>query len=96
MMLHELATNAAKFGALSVSGGRLAIGWTATGEDADRRLRLTWEESGGPDVQKPTRKGFGSRLIEYGTRGDLRGTATIDYAPAGVRCVFDIAAPGLT
>lgn len=95
MMLHELATNAAKHGALSVQGGRLAIAWTASGEDAERRLRLTWEESGGPPVEKPARKGFGSRLIEHGTRGDLRGTATIDYAPSGVRCVFDIAAPRL-
>ncbi len=66
-----------------------------TGEDAERRLRLVWDESGGPPVEKPTRKGFGSRLIEQGTRGDLRGTATINYDPSGVRYVFDIAAPVL-
>ena len=96
MMLHELATNAAKYGALSASAGRLDIGWTIGGEEMERRLRLTWQESGGPAVQKPTHKGFGSRLIEHGTRGDLRGTATIDYNPSGVRCVFDIAAPALT
>lgn len=95
MMLHELATNAVKYGALSVPAGQLAITWTATGKEAERRLRLAWDESGGPPVEKPTRKGFGSRLIEHGTRGDLRGTATIDYNPSGVRCVFEIAAPAL-
>jgi two-component sensor histidine kinase len=82
LVLHELATNAAKYGALSVQGGRVEIRWL--GEPG--RLRLTWQESGGPRVSPPTRRGFGSRLLEEVIGQDLAGGARVEYAPEGVRC----------
>ena len=86
MALHELGTNAAKYGALSVPSGRVRIDWTVTpGPDAPR-LALTWTESGGPPVTVPTRRGFGSRLIERGLTAELSGEARIDFAPEGVIC----------
>jgi PAS domain S-box-containing protein len=85
MALHELGTNAAKYGALSVEGGRVSIAWTAE----DDRLRLEWRESGGPPVEPPTRRGFGSRLIERGLEADLGGRAALRFDPAGLRCEIE-------
>jgi PAS domain S-box-containing protein len=82
MALHELGTNAAKYGALSVEGGRVGIEWTLDGE----RLHLEWRESGGPPVAAPKRRGFGSRLIERGLEADLGGAAALHFEPAGLRC----------
>jgi PAS domain S-box-containing protein len=82
MALHELGTNAAKYGALSAEGGRVSISWS---RDEDR-LRLVWRESGGPPVEPPTRRGFGSRLIERGLAADLGGKATLEFDPSGLRC----------
>ncbi|HEX6860554.1 MAG TPA: MASE1 domain-containing protein [Caulobacteraceae bacterium] len=82
MALHELGTNAAKYGALSGESGRVHIAWTLKG----RRLALHWREEGGPPVKAPGRSGFGSRLIEKGLAADLRGRASIRYEPAGVEC----------
>jgi two-component sensor histidine kinase len=84
MCLHELATNAVKYGALS-NGGRIHVGWQC--QDG-ATVRLSWQESGGPPVAPPTRKGFGSRLIESSLGGD--GTAGIEYRPEGVRCAFEL------
>jgi two-component sensor histidine kinase len=81
LALHELATNAVKYGALSRAAGRVSVQWQA---DAGM-LRLDWEESGGPPVVPPTRKGFGSRLLEELVVGDLGGHTTLDYAPSGLR-----------
>jgi PAS domain S-box-containing protein len=64
--LHELATNAAKYGALSMADGRVSLSWTVDGEAEARRLRLTWRETGGPPASSPGPPGFGSRLIERG------------------------------
>ncbi|GJD31181.1 hypothetical protein PMNALOAF_2434 [Methylobacterium adhaesivum] len=87
MALHELMTNAAKYGALSVPEGRVAVTWTLTAmADERQELALTWEESGGPEVAPPTRKGFGSRLIERQLPLEFDGTAEIDYRSAGVVC----------
>jgi two-component sensor histidine kinase len=86
MALHELATNAAKYGALSNAGGRVQVRWTIDGE----RLRLTWCESGGPAVSPPQRRGFGSRLLEDGLARELSGRTRLDYAPQGVRCEIDV------
>lgn len=86
MALHELATNALKYGALSNDAGRVELRWEPVGED---RLRLTWRERGGPPVARPVRKGFGSRLIERGLAHDLGGSVRIDYDPAGVVCTAD-------
>lgn len=86
LILHELATNALKYGALSCAEGRVRLFW---GYDADSRtLDCQWIEAGGPPVVAPTRKGFGSRLIERSLRGELKGEATMDYHPDGLRCVL--------
>ena len=88
MLFHELATNAAKHGALSNgAAGKIDIAWqvepTAQGDD---RMQLRWQESGGPPVTPPSRKGFGSRLIERGLAQDLDGEVYLGYEPAGVVC----------
>lgn len=83
MIIHELATNAAKHGALSRQGGRVSVRWTAP--DAAGRVALDWIETGGPTVPKPERTGFGSRLIATSLKGDLGGAAELDYAPDGFR-----------
>jgi PAS domain S-box-containing protein len=82
MALQELATNAVKYGALSLASGVLNIAWTMHG----RRLVLRWEESHGPVVAAPLRRGFGSRLIERSLAAELGGDVLIDFAPTGVVC----------
>jgi two-component sensor histidine kinase len=84
MILHEIATNAAKYGALSNETGAIRIEWKLDVGPAGPKLVLTWMESGGPRVTAPTRKGFGSRLIERGARDQLGGSATADFLPTGV------------
>lgn len=84
MILHEIATNAAKYGALSSEGGKIAIDWKLLPDTSPQMLQMTWVESGGPRVTAPTRKGFGSRLIERGARDQLGGSATADFLPTGV------------
>ncbi len=90
MALHELATNAAKYGALSDAAGRVSVAW-AVESDA---LRLVWEERGGPRVRPPTREGFGSRLLRRGLARDLDGAVELEFDAEGVRCVM--ATPLLT
>jgi PAS domain S-box-containing protein len=82
LALHELGTNAAKYGALSAEGGRVDLSWTQDGG----RLCIDWRESGGPAVVPPTRTGFGTSMIERVLASDLSGTVAIDYAPEGVIC----------
>lgn len=82
--LHELATNAAKFGALSGVTGQVAVTW----ETADGQLTLNWRERGGPLVEQPARNGFGSRLIKQNLSHELGGAADIQYRPEGVRAVI--------
>jgi len=82
--LHELATNAAKYGALSGERGRVDVRWEIVETGGAPLLRLDWTESGGPEVAPPTRTGFGTRLIERGLAPDLGGEARIDYRPSGV------------
>lgn len=84
MILHEIATNAAKYGALSNDTGKVALDWEVITETAKQQLRLIWTESGGPHVTAPVQRGFGSRLIERSTRDQLGGEATIDFLPRGV------------
>ncbi|WP_349371534.1 PAS domain S-box protein [Salinarimonas sp.] len=86
LAVHELATNAAKYGALSRPGGRLAVCWRIEGADGARRLVLDWRESGGPEVAPPRRRGFGSTVIESTLAQSLRGEVDLDYDPAGLRC----------
>jgi PAS domain S-box-containing protein len=93
MALHELSTNAAKYGALSTEHGHVVIVWELQGEGEDRRLALHWEESGGPPVKTPKRKGFGSRLIERALAAELRGNVRVAYEPSGVVCTIDAPMP---
>ncbi|MDR6992921.1 HWE histidine kinase domain-containing protein [Luteimonas sp. 3794] len=91
MALHELASNAVKYGALSQDGGEVHISWDCTDADEGAAMAFTWRESGGPEVQPPTRRGFGLRLLERGLRNDLGGDVELAYAPDGV--VFRATAP---
>ncbi|HEU5067538.1 MAG TPA: PAS domain S-box protein [Sphingomicrobium sp.] len=84
MALHELATNAAKYGALSNDSGRVQVGWHVRRNGGAAELDLSWTEEGGPLVTPPTRKGFGSRLIERNLANELAGQVRIEYRPAGV------------
>jgi PAS domain S-box-containing protein len=86
MAMHELATNAAKYGALSVPDGRVRISWrTAPMPDGRPLCHLSWEESGGPTVAPPSRRGFGRVVIERTVARAVHGEVTIDYAPSGLR-----------
>jgi two-component sensor histidine kinase len=82
---HELSTNAAKYGALSVPGGRIAVSWIITG-DQPRRLELNWQEEGGPKVDGFGTAGFGTELIERGIRFELQGEAKLETVNGGLRC----------
>jgi two-component sensor histidine kinase len=84
MIVHEIATNAAKYGALSNDGGAVSIAWDILNQGAAPYLRLIWTESGGPPVTAPAQRGFGSRLIERIARDQLGGEATVDFRPEGV------------
>ncbi|MEH3116195.1 MAG: PAS domain S-box protein [Methylorubrum populi] len=98
LMIHELATNAAKYGAFSVPGGRVGVDWTvsrASGPVAEPVVTMVWAESGGPPVVAPSRKGFGSRLIERGLSGAVGGETRTTYAPAGVTCRITAPLAGL-
>jgi two-component sensor histidine kinase len=87
MTLHELATNAAKYGALSTADGRVKVEWVML---PGRKLHLRWAETGGPATVLPTKKGFGTRAV---TRmiGQLGGQITFDWRPDGVRCEITVA-----
>jgi two-component sensor histidine kinase len=85
MAIHELTTNAAKHGALSVFGGKVDIAWSVTIEATRRILQFVWVESGGPTVAPPTREGFGSRLLQFVLPGQIHAKTDIDYRPDGVR-----------
>ncbi|HEY2211932.1 MAG TPA: sensor histidine kinase [Bradyrhizobium sp.] len=84
MIVHEIATNAAKYGALSNDTGTVALDWEVVAENAKPKLRLIWSEAGGPRVVAPVKRGFGSRLIERSARDQLGGEATVDFLPRGV------------
>jgi two-component sensor histidine kinase len=81
--LHELATSAAKYGALSAAGGRVEIAWSRT---ADERLSLRWVESGGPPVTPPMHHGFGTRVIENIVASQLNGEVRFDWRDQGLTC----------
>jgi two-component sensor histidine kinase len=84
LALHELATNATKYGALSTPAGQVELRWRLEGRNR-RELRLTWREAGGPPVAPPQRRGLGSSLIEQNLARTLGGAARLEFAPDGVR-----------
>ena len=88
MVLNELCTNAVKYGALSNAAGKVTI--TATVDTAAKLFRLRWVESGGPEVTIPTRRSFGTKLIEHSFARQLNGEAELTFARFGVVCVLDI------
>lgn len=93
LALHELATNAAKYGALSVPDGRVAIAWDIDQASAHSpRFHMSWRETNGPPVAPPGRKGFGHTVIAEMVAASLRGRVTLDYAPEGLSWAID--APG--
>lgn len=93
LTLNELATNAAKYGALSNGTGSVAIGWKIETHALGDRLILTWVEQDGPSVAAPLRKGFGSRIIERGLAYELGGSADLQYRAEGLICIVNIPAP---
>jgi len=90
MAIHELATNAAKYGALSGPAGTVTVRWTLRHVDGGERLHLEWIEAGGPPVAEPARRGFGTRLISEGLAFELNGDALLTYERSGVKCVIDV------
>jgi two-component sensor histidine kinase len=94
MVLHELAANAIKYGAFREQGGMVDISWRRQGE----QVRLLWQERGGPAVSPPTRRGFGTRLLERSATYELGGKVDLRFPPEGVRCelAFPLRMPGQT
>ena len=93
MALHELCTNASKYGALSSDAGRVSITWRVSRNEEPPRLLLQWIERGGPKVESPARRGFGSRMIEKGLAAELGGKVLLDFLPEGVMCSIDAPLP---
>jgi two-component sensor histidine kinase len=90
LVLHELATNAVKHGALSVPEGQVQIGWEVGEADGVRRLRLHWEERGGPRVEPPASRGFGTTLIEQAVARELHGRAELTFVPEGLQAEITV------
>ncbi|MCX7365221.1 MAG: hypothetical protein NTV97_25790, partial [Alphaproteobacteria bacterium] len=84
LALHELATNAAKYGALSNNDGQVRVEWRLDDEAGGTRLGIVWTERGGPPVTPPQRQGFGHTVTARMIEGALGGKARIDFAPEGV------------
>jgi two-component system CheB/CheR fusion protein len=93
MAFHELATNAAKYGALSKPEGQVRVGWEVVRASEPSALRLKWTESGGPPVKKRERKGFGSTVIERGLMLELEAEVHLDFNPSGLVCTMEIPLP---
>ncbi|AJY47685.1 PAS domain-containing sensor histidine kinase [Martelella endophytica] len=85
LAINELATNALKYGSLSSASGKVAIAWTGCDADGKDDFLLTWVERGGPEVARPERRGFGSRIVEQVLAQEFRGKAEIIHDPAGLR-----------
>ncbi|QQP91896.1 PAS domain S-box protein [Skermanella sp. TT6] len=86
MCLHELSTNAAKYGALSAPAGRLELSWRMEGQEGGGSLVLDWRETGGPPVTPPDRTGFGSMVLRQTVESQLGGDLVLDWNPAGLCC----------
>jgi two-component sensor histidine kinase len=91
LAIHELVTNAAKYGALSTDSGAVDVNWSI--DPRDRTLDIGWTETGGPAVMPPRRSGFGRLLLERALVSDLKSEVRLDFAPQGLRCRIRIPAP---
>jgi len=96
MAIHELTTNAAKYGSLSVYGGKVEVNWSVTIGATRRTLSFDWVESGGPPVTQPQRQGFGSRLLAYVLPGQIQARSRSDFASNGVRVHCELPLPAET
>lgn len=85
MIVHELVTNAVKYGALSEGHGQVSVSWDIAGEDSGRIAQIDWREEGGPAVIAPHKSGFGSNLIQFSAKTSLGGVAELNYEPDGLR-----------
>jgi PAS domain S-box-containing protein len=95
LIVHELTTNAVKYGALSCASGQVTVSWEVSrAAGGSRRVRFTWSETGGPEVHAPSRRGFGHNLIERATAHELGGSAEIEYPLAGLRCTLTFQVDG--
>ena len=86
LAIHELATNALKYGALSVPGGNVALEWVCEPGAHGEEFILTWKETGGPRPNKPTQEGFGTRVVQFAVSREKKGEVTLDYQPDGLFC----------
>ena len=93
MVMHELTTNAAKYGALSQPGGKVSVRWTLSAENSQAAtLKIEWDETGGPKVAVPARQGYGSSVIRDLLDYELGGRVDLVFAPDGVRCTIELPA----
>jgi two-component sensor histidine kinase len=86
LTLHELCTNAIKYGALSTEAGHVEIGWSVQNSAGAQRIRLLWEEYGGPSVERPQTKGYGTQLIETLVPYELHGEVQLHFKEDGLSC----------
>jgi PAS domain S-box-containing protein len=93
LALHELATNAVKYGALSVPAGSVSVTWTLSAKDRGKLFAMEWKEVGGPRVSPPTSEGFGGRVIRHSITREPNGHIALDYLPDGLRCRFEFEIP---
>ena len=90
MVLHELATNAIEYGSLSTPHGGVRVAWRIANGVMPATLRFRWQESGGPVIVVPDKRGFGTRMVEQGVRRELEGAAEVAFDPAGLQCRIEI------
>jgi len=90
LAIHELATNAAKYGALSTDEGHLEVTWRVTGDNGKPELEIMWLETAGPPVAPPSRRGFGTKLIELSLVRGLKAKVNREFLEAGVRCRISV------
>jgi two-component sensor histidine kinase len=88
LAIHELGTNASKYGALSTPAGKVRVAWSIERTGKEPRFMLCWKETGGPEVKQPEQRGFGSMLIERSIAYELDGEATVEYRPEGLVCTI--------
>jgi two-component sensor histidine kinase len=95
LSIHELATNATKYGALSGNAGTIDIHWSLDGgcENDNKAFKLVWRETGGPEVAQPLSQGFGSKLVSRVLSADFNGTVTVEYLPGGIVCSMEAPNP---
>jgi two-component sensor histidine kinase len=93
LAMHELETNPVKYGSWSNLNGNVSVSWDSVAHAGEVELTLCWRETGGPPVARPTRRGFGTRLIHHGLAAELSGKVDLDFDPAGLTCTVQAMLP---